>query len=294
MKRAVIDLGHFRENLHARFSGQPAARNAPAMESQHQTGMGAAVVAVAAGGGRNADLESLEPLVEPAYWAVSVKPSITTLTWIEATQMKKVSEQTKQCQCRAFHKRIRMHADWWHSKINIICASWTRLIARSTWTSNIECAVVPYLQDLVGRISTPSHSFMKSRTHLPPTVFRLAGKALFPTRQGQNSWWCPSFLNQTNHSALPLRSACEQHCLLNLILSQSRMGGKKCWCLNVKSPQPLHEVSEMKIYQPPYLRFILDFLSCSKLSTKAIAMHLSPSSMAEVRWYLAPANTCPA
>ena len=51
--------------------------------SSNQAGMGAAVVAVAAGG-RNIDLESLEPLVEPAYCAVSVKPSITTLTWIEA------------------------------------------------------------------------------------------------------------------------------------------------------------------------------------------------------------------
>ena len=51
-------------------------------------------------GGRNTDLESLEPLVEPAYWAVSVKPSITTLTSMEATQ-------TKQCQCRAFHKWIK-------------------------------------------------------------------------------------------------------------------------------------------------------------------------------------------
>ena len=53
--------------------------------------MSAAVIiaAVAAGGGRNTDLESLEPLVEPAYWAVSVKPSITTLTSIQATQTKK-------------------------------------------------------------------------------------------------------------------------------------------------------------------------------------------------------------
>ena len=48
------------------------------------------------GVGRNTDLESLEPLVEPAYCAVSVKPSITTLTSIEVSDPDEKSVWTNQ------------------------------------------------------------------------------------------------------------------------------------------------------------------------------------------------------
>ena len=127
----------------------------------------------------------------------------------------------------------RMHADWWHSKINI-CVSWTRLIARSTGNSNIEFASFLIMTSLI-------------QPHEPLCLF--------------------------------VQLASNIACSIWFSVNPGWTGKKLVFQLYV--PATLTWMKYLKVYQPPwYLRLILDFLSCSKLSTKAIGMHLSPSSMA--------------
>ena len=144
-----------------------------------------------------------------------------------------------------------MHADWWHSKINA-CAKWTRLIARSTGNSNIMFGVVPYVQDLAGRIRSDQYifTFLHEVKHAVLQSSVLLPKVLFPIKRGQISWWCPilsdhDIPHSTTRTTLPLRSTCEQHCLLNLILSQSRMDGKKAGVSTLRPRNPyMNEISE--------------------------------------------------
>ena len=92
-----------------------------------------------------------------------------------------------------------MHADWWHSKINA-CANWTRLIARSTGNSNIEFAVVPYVQDLAGRIWSDQYifTFLHEVKHAVLQFSVLLLKFYSPSNEVRSRDDAPSFLIMTS------------------------------------------------------------------------------------------------